>query len=382
MRNKIFISFIILFVVFSKGFSQTVITGKVYSENNDTIKFFDLLVLSPKDSSILTGNSFTNGFFTLKVKKENMLLLKVLSLGYEDKYLKVEVNGKDRINIGKITLKSLSQIEEVVIKVKKPVIKRQNGNLIIDIKNSSIKNAVNMQELFRKAPGVLIDKSNNIIVIGKGSPLIFINDREIFSKTELDALRPSDISYIEIIRHPGAEYAASAAAVIKIYTKKLTRDKLNASISNSLYYGQRLSNISEIKIQSKIKKFTNLLSFTQQFWNYTDFEQYEEYIRQNSGSVFENKGNTFSDKSADATKLFFTSAYKFNIKHKIAAQVSLLAFTGKDSVKTEQSINSETGNNYLRTIKKFKETKKYNTGGGFSYYYTPDTLRKFSVIFD
>ncbi len=382
MKNKKTISVIIFLVLFSKGFSQTVITGSIYSDNNDTIKIFDIIALSAKDSTILTSNSFLKENFKLTVNQKDSCLLKISSFGYDDKYIKINTEGKNEIKLGKIILSSTNQLDEVVIKTKRPVIKRENGKLIIDVKNSSIKNSANMQDLFRKTPGIVIDKTKNIIVPGKGSPIIYINDKKVFSKSELDALRPGDISSIEIIRNPGAEYDASASAVIKIITKKITSDKLNASVGNSSYYGERFSNITEIKIQSKYHKITNSLSLTQQFWNYTDFEQYEEYIFQNSGSAFENKGKTFSDKSADASKLFFTTGYKPNAKHKFAAQIFLMNYTGKDSVKTNQTINSDTKTNYLRNIKKYKETKRNSLGSGISWYYEPDTLRKIFLILD
>jgi len=382
MKNKKILSIIIFFVLFSKGFSQTIITGTVYSNNNDTIKFFDVIILSPEDSTILTSNSFLKEHFIVKVNKKDSCLLKILSFGYEDKYIKINTAGKDRIKLGKILLTSINQLDEVIIKTKKPVIKRQNGNLIVDIKNSSIKNSVNMQEVFRKTPGIVIDKTKNIIVPGKGTPIIYINDKKVFSKTELDALRPGDINYIEIIRNPGAEFDASASAVIKIITKKITTDRLNASVGNSSYYGERFSNITEIKIQSKYHKITNSLSLTQQFWNYTDFEKYEEYIFQNSGSVFENKGKTFSDKSADASKLFFNTEYKPNAKHKFAAQIFLSNYIGKDSVKTNQIINNDIKSDYPRNINKYKETKRNSIGSGISWYFTPDTLKTFSLIVD
>ena len=55
----------------------------------------------------------------------------------------------------------------------------------------------------------IINKNGNISVLGKGKPLIFINNRLVRNLSELNQINSSDIKRVEIITNPGAEYDAT-----------------------------------------------------------------------------------------------------------------------------------------------------------------------------
>ena len=53
-------------------------------------------------------------------------------------------------------------------------------------------------------------------VLGKGVPLIYINNRKVRNLDELDRLNSENIKQVELITNPGAEYGASVGAVPEI----------------------------------------------------------------------------------------------------------------------------------------------------------------------
>lgn len=61
---------------------------------------------------------------------------------------------------------------------------------------------------------------NNISVLGKGTPEIYINHRKVRDNSELQQLSSQDIERVEIITNPGAKYEADVKSVIIIHTKK------------------------------------------------------------------------------------------------------------------------------------------------------------------
>ena len=379
MRSRLIIV-VIFYVFFSKHiFSQnTVLYGEITSINNDTSLFFDIVSLSIEDSSIINGGTFSNHFFNLPVVSSQKHILKISSLGYVEQFINIESGGKDSINIGKIILE-IEQLDEVVVIARKKIIKREGGKLIIDIKNSSIKNAPDMNQLLKKTPGIIVDKSNNIIVVGKGSPIIYINDREIFSEQELKSLKPSDISTIEIIRNPGAEYSASGEAVIIIKTKKITEDRLNSSITNTFYISENYSNISEVKISSKYKKLSTFLSLSKQYWNSTEYENFTENIYSDIHSS--NIGNSTTHSNNNHTGLLCGTEYNFNKKHKISGQVLFSDFNNVDSIVAMQNIiiNNQ---DLKRTVNTNRNTYKQSYGSGLTYHFIPDSLKKLSLTLD
>ena len=74
-----------------------------------------------------------------------------------------------------------------------------------------------------------------ITVFGKGSPLIYINNKPMQSSEELKQLKSEDIKSIEVITSPGAEYNAEVEAVIRIKTKKRQAQDGREFYSNVFY---------------------------------------------------------------------------------------------------------------------------------------------------
>lgn len=56
-------------------------------------------------------------------------------------------------------------------------------------------------------------------VFGSGVAEIYINGRKMRNSSELDQLSSDDIKSVEVLRNPGARYAASVKAVVRIITK-------------------------------------------------------------------------------------------------------------------------------------------------------------------
>ena len=65
---------------------------------------------------------------------------------------------------------------------------------------------MNVAELL---PGVLKRPDGTLEVLGKGTPLIYINNREVRHLDELDRLSAENIKQVELITNPSAEYGAA-----------------------------------------------------------------------------------------------------------------------------------------------------------------------------
>ena len=55
-----------------------------------------------------------------------------------------------------------------------------------------------------------------ISVLGKGTPLIYINNRLVRNDNELERLSSTHIKKVTVITNPGPEYDASVSAVVLI----------------------------------------------------------------------------------------------------------------------------------------------------------------------
>ena len=72
-------------------------------------------------------------------------------------------------------------------------------------------------DVLGKVPGVIKER-NSYEVLGKGTPLIYINGRQVRDDSELDQLNSEDIKSVEVVTNPGARYDATVTAVIRIQT--------------------------------------------------------------------------------------------------------------------------------------------------------------------
>ncbi len=240
---------------------QTSIQGTVTNEKNAPIEYFDAIIRSVKDSSMIRGDAFMDGKFNFQNLKPEKYILQLSSVGFITKYLNFNTKKLESINVGTVILHSLI-LKEVNVVAKRPVVTMKDGNLVVDVKHSSLSNAGTLMDVLNKSPGVIVDKNNNITILGKGSPVIYINGKEVQSKSELDILQSDDIQSIEIDRNPSAEYSASGHAALKITTKKITTDKLNILVFNYAHFGRRYSNTTGIELNSKINKLSNYFSYS------------------------------------------------------------------------------------------------------------------------
>jgi len=156
-------------------------------------------------------------------------------------------------DIGIIRMDNISLGQMNVI-AKRPVFRQNEGKLVIDVKGTVLSEAGDLFDVMRRSPGLIVDNDNNITVFGKGSPIVFINNREVTNKTELESLRSDDISSFEIDRNPSAEYSASGMAVVRIKTKKITKDQLRLQIYNQTYLLRKTSTVSGVKLINKTVK--------------------------------------------------------------------------------------------------------------------------------
>ena len=67
-------------------------------------------------------------------------------------------------------------------------------------------------------------------VIGKGTPIYYINGRKVQDISELQNLSSHDIKNVEVITNPGAQYDSQTNAVVRINTLKRHGEGFGVSV--------------------------------------------------------------------------------------------------------------------------------------------------------
>jgi hypothetical protein len=205
--------------------------GKIVDEKGEPVAYANVAVLSKTDSTVVCGVvTQEDGTFNI-VTKETDGIMMVAMLGYRTVYL-APVDG------AVITLSGDTQmLEGAVASAVMPKTKLTGEGLQTNVRGSVLENAGSANDVLEKTPG-LIKGQNGLEVIGKGSPVVYINGRRVSDPTELDRLQSNEIQSVEVITNPGAQYDATVRAVVRIRTIRRQGDgfgfNLNASDAQSL----------------------------------------------------------------------------------------------------------------------------------------------------
>ena len=136
-------------------------------------------------------------------------------LGYEDYNIPILIDTLKTITLQEASFK----LGEVV--VHKSSLNRGNS-LLINIENSHLSKLLNLSKILPYMPFVTLS-NNNIEVVGRGTPIFFLNGHEARDINELLNIKGSDIKNIEIIISPGANMMHLYNLLLKLQQKEKRR---------------------------------------------------------------------------------------------------------------------------------------------------------------
>jgi len=185
--------------------------GKVVDEKGEPVAYANVAVLSKADSTVVCGTvTEEDGSFHI-VTGETDGIMMVAMMGYRTVYL-APTDG------AKITLTAdTAMLEGAAVTAVMPKTKLTGEGLQTSVRGSVLENAGTAKDVLAKTPG-MIKGQNGLEVIGKGSPLIYINGRRVTDSSELDRLQSNEIQSVEVITNPGAQYDATVKSVVRIRT--------------------------------------------------------------------------------------------------------------------------------------------------------------------
>lgn len=215
MKEKVIFTTALCLSALTPMMAQNII-GKVMNTKGEPLAFANVVLLNRTDSAFIKGAvSGKDGSFAID-SSCNGGIIKVTSVGY--KTICKDCTGE---NVGIIKMEEDSKmLGEVVVKSSLPKTILKNGGMTTTVVGSVLEKAGTMEHLLDRIPNVSA-QNGSIKVFGRGEPVIYINGRQMRDKSELDRLHSDNIKSVEVITNPGARYAASTKAVIRITTKKI-----------------------------------------------------------------------------------------------------------------------------------------------------------------
>ena len=166
--NNIKIALILIFSLCSSVSVWSQTTGKIVDTNREPVEGATIVMLLPDSTYLGATVSTVDGTFILEQKPESYQLI-IQHLLYQTKQIK----GQAR-DVGIITLEPMNyNLEEVVVKGERPLVKIDDGRLGYNLSVLSEKQAVNnAYEAISKLPGV--QESNGTLSLAGASSLTIV----------------------------------------------------------------------------------------------------------------------------------------------------------------------------------------------------------------
>ena len=265
------------------------IKGQVFS-GNQPLDYFCVSLSSPADSLFLTGGAFEDGDFLFSGLAEDHYDVEISALGYVPFRQRIRIMD-GTFDFGKILLtEDARQITAVTVVAERPLFKQEKGLLTVHVGGTMLEHAGTLFDVLQKSPGLIVDRNGTLQVFGRGEPVIYVDDREIVSREELEVLQSSDIDRIEIDRNPSSKYAASGHAVVRIRTRRSRTDHFSLSVYDRFTVSRKTGNVAGMQSDYKKNRWACLLNYAYENANHLDYNKSYERNTQPAGTI-ENLGD-------------------------------------------------------------------------------------------
>ena len=204
--------------------------GRVIDEKGEPMPFVNVVLLSLPDSAFVQGAmTDMDGVFKI-VTDVNAGLFKVTSVGYQTLY----INAGEGLTI---QMKEDTQLlSEVVVKGQLPKTQVKGDAMRTTVAGTILEKAGTVPDALSKIPSLEAEREGGVKVLGRGDAEVYINGRRVQDMKELSRLRSDQIQYVDVVQNPGARYAASVKAVVRITLKKAQGDGFSFQNSTQFMY--------------------------------------------------------------------------------------------------------------------------------------------------
>ncbi len=258
--NRMFYRFVVLMAAMMMTMTAVAttpdMTGTVIDEKGEPMPFVNVVLLSLPDSSFVQGAMTDDqGHFLISTLK-NDGLLRVSSIGYETQYLN-PVDGLI-VKMNEATL----MLGEVVVKSQLPKTRVKGEAMRTTVEGTILEKAGTVADALARVPSLEAERDGAVKVLGRGDAEVYINGRKVQDMSELSRLRSDQIQHVDVIQNPGARYAASTKAVVRITLKKAQGDgfSFQDNLTGMYQYGHTITNNLDVNYR------TGGLDITASFW--------------------------------------------------------------------------------------------------------------------
>jgi len=247
------------------------LTGTIIDEQGEPVAYANVAILNPADSTLLSGGvSNESGYFAVPYEQESVLA-RISYVGYKTVY-----RHCNQPNVGTIRMQPDNYtLNGVVVQGERPKVVLQGNSLMMNVEGTVMERLGKAEDVLTRVP-MIAKRGEGFEILGKGTPLIYLNNRKLTDLQELRNVQSDMIRSVEVIQNPGARYDASVNAVIIIRTKRAAGEGLGVELSSWSRCGRGYANNERINLTYRtggLELFANLFGAYNRRKSNGEFEQ-------------------------------------------------------------------------------------------------------------
>ena len=247
------------------------LTGTIVDEQGHPVAYANIAILNPADSTLLSGGVSNEAGQFVVPYEQHKVLARISYVGYKTIY-KLCPNE----NVGRIRLQpDYYTINGVVIQGERPKAVLQGNSLMMNVEGTVMERMGTAEDVLSRVP-MIAKQGEGFEILGKGAPLIYLNNRKLTDLNELKNIQSDFIRNVEVIQNPGARYDASVNAVIIIRTKRAAGEGLGVELTSWSRCGRGYANNERINLTYRtggLELFANLFGAYNRRKSNGEFEQ-------------------------------------------------------------------------------------------------------------
>lgn len=384
--NHLLYGLLFLLIGQSATAQNLILSGTVLEKEGNPASFATVALHSATDSSLLQGKiTNDNGEFAFAQLEAGDYFIQIQYVGMQP-YQSAKIELSENKKLSPIQLEAnAAALQETVVTTRRSVIEVQADKTVLNVEEMLSAAGSDGLEVLRKAPGVVINNDNNIILEGKTGVQIYIDGKPSPLSGDdlinfLRSIPASDIEAIEVITQPSAKYdAAGSAGIINIRLKKEKGLGTNGSATASYTQGRYDRYRAGVTLNNRSKAgnfFGSYNANAGEYWNFMYLDRQQEGIRFNS------KTETVSQRNSHNAR--FGWDYDLNDRHSIGVLLrgNLSDNNSESQARTPISPLNAGEVTQILVANNEQSTESLNLNGNLHYRYKDSTGRELTTDVD
>lgn len=253
----------LLLLICGTAFAQNGnISGKILDQKQQPLIGASVLLLHLPDSAQVAGQlADANGAYLFKKTNNGKYVVKIVMIGFNTIYKNFDFIGTNLELPVLVLTEKKNTLKEVTVSATLPQLEQKSDRLVVNVEklNTTGDNAL---EVLKKAPGIRLDKDDNILYRNNGGVVVMIDGRRTYmSGAELSNylknMPGNAVSKIELIPNPPGNYdAEGTAGMINIIMKHNKLQGYSGTANANAGYGKYLKTYGGLNFNYNAGKFS------------------------------------------------------------------------------------------------------------------------------